>query len=39
VSQAYTTQREQFAWFLAPGLLLLVSELGLSATRFRRVPC
>jgi len=36
---AFTTRDEQFAWFAAPGLLLLLSELGLSATRFRRVPC
>jgi len=38
-SRAYTTRQEQFAWFALPGLLLLVSELGLAATRFRRVPC
>ena len=37
--KAFTTHEEQFAWFALPGLLLLVSELGLSATRFRRVPC
>jgi Ca-activated chloride channel family protein len=37
--KAFTTHDEQFAWFALPGLLLLVSELGLSATRFRRVPC
>jgi Ca-activated chloride channel family protein len=37
--KAFTTQEEQFAWFAAPGLLLMLGELGLSATRFRRVPC
>ncbi|HEY5377743.1 MAG TPA: VWA domain-containing protein [Polyangiaceae bacterium] len=37
--KAFTTHDEQFAWFALPGLMLLVSELGLSATRFRRVPC
>ncbi|HEY1534869.1 MAG TPA: VWA domain-containing protein [Polyangiaceae bacterium] len=37
--KAFSTHEEQFAWFALPGLLLLVSELGLSATRFRRVPC
>jgi Ca-activated chloride channel family protein len=37
--RAYTTHQEQFAWFAIPGVLLLVSELGLAATRFRRVPC
>lgn len=37
--KAFTTHDEQFAWFALPGLILLVSELGLSATRFRRVPC
>jgi Ca-activated chloride channel family protein len=35
----FTTQDEQFAWLAAPGLLLLLGELGLSATRFRRIPC
>jgi Ca-activated chloride channel family protein len=30
---------EQFAWFAMPGLFLVLTELGLSATRFRRVPC
>ncbi|HEY4104148.1 MAG TPA: VWA domain-containing protein [Polyangiaceae bacterium] len=38
-SNAFITREEQFAWFALPGLILLVSELGLSATRFRRVPC
>ncbi len=37
--KAFTTHDEQFAWFALPGLVLLVSELGLSASRFRRVPC
>lgn len=37
--EAFTTHDEQFAWFALPGLVLLVSELGLSASRFRRVPC
>jgi Ca-activated chloride channel family protein len=37
--KAFTTHDEQFAWFALPGLVLLISELGLSATRFRRVPC
>jgi Ca-activated chloride channel family protein len=33
------TQRdERFASFALPGLFLLLAELGLSATRFRRVP-
>ena len=38
-SNAFTTHDEQFAWLAAPGLFLLLGELGLSATRFRRVPC
>jgi Ca-activated chloride channel family protein len=37
--KAYSSESEQYAWFAAPGLLLLLSELALSATRFRRVPC
>jgi Ca-activated chloride channel family protein len=37
--RAFTDHEEQFAWFAAPGLFLLIGELGLSATRFRRVPC
>jgi Ca-activated chloride channel family protein len=36
---AYATHDERFAWLAAPGLLLLLGELGLSATRFRRIPC
>ena len=35
----FTTHDEQFAWLAVPGLLLLLGELGLSATRYRRVPC
>lgn len=38
-SKAFSTHEEQFAWFALPGLLLIGAELGLSATRFRRVPC
>jgi Ca-activated chloride channel family protein len=36
--KSFTHRDEQFAWFAAPGLLLLLTQLGLSATRFRRVP-
>ncbi|HEX4473444.1 MAG TPA: VWA domain-containing protein [Polyangiaceae bacterium] len=36
---AFTTHDERFAWFAIPGLLLVLGELGLSATRFRRIPC
>jgi Ca-activated chloride channel family protein len=36
---AFTTHDERFAWLAIPGLALLLTELGLSATRFRRVPC
>ena len=36
---AFTTHDERFAWFALPGLLLLASELALTATRFRRIPC
>jgi Ca-activated chloride channel family protein len=35
---AFTDHEERFAWFAAPGLFLLLGELGLSATRFRRIP-
>lgn len=35
---AFTDHEERFAWFAAPGLFFLLGELGLSATRFRRVP-
>jgi Ca-activated chloride channel homolog len=37
--KAFSTHEEEFAWFAGPGLLLMLGELGLSATRFRRVPC
>jgi hypothetical protein len=33
-----TEHDERFASFAMPGLFLLLAELGLSATRFRRVP-
>jgi Ca-activated chloride channel family protein len=36
--KSFTHRDEQFAWFAAPGLFLLLTQLGLSATRFRRVP-
>lgn len=31
-------RKEQFAWFVIPGLFALMAQLGLSATRFRRIP-
>jgi Ca-activated chloride channel family protein len=34
----YAQYRELFGWALVPGLILLASEVGLGATRFRRVP-
>jgi Ca-activated chloride channel family protein len=34
----FTRHDEEYAWFAMPGLLLVLAELGLSATRFRRVP-
>jgi Ca-activated chloride channel family protein len=37
--KGFTEHDEQFAWFAMPGLFLVLTELGLSATRFRRVPC
>jgi len=37
--KGFTEHDERFAWFAAPGLFLVLAELGLSATRFRRVPC
>ncbi|MGD0679597.1 MAG: VWA domain-containing protein [Polyangiaceae bacterium] len=37
--RGFTDHEERFAWFAIPGLFLLIGELGLSATRFRRVPC
>ena len=33
-----TQHSERFASFAAPGLFLLLAQLGMSATRFRRVP-
>jgi Ca-activated chloride channel family protein len=33
-----TEHDERFAWFALPGLALILGGLGLSATRFRRVP-
>ena len=36
--QGFVERDERFAWFAIPGLLLVLAELGLSATRFRRVP-
>jgi Ca-activated chloride channel family protein len=37
--KGFTEHDERFAWFAVPGLFLVLTELGLSATRFRRVPC
>lgn len=36
--KSFTEHDERFAWFAMPGLFLLLTQLGLSATRFRRVP-
>jgi Ca-activated chloride channel family protein len=36
--QTFTHHDERFAWFAFPGLFLILAELGLSSTRFRRVP-
>jgi Ca-activated chloride channel family protein len=36
--KSVTQRDERFAWFAVPGLFLVLGELGLSATRFRRVP-
>jgi Ca-activated chloride channel family protein len=33
-----TEHDERFAWFALPGLALVLTQLGFSATRFRRVP-
>ncbi len=33
-----TEHDERFAWFALPGLALILGGLGLTATRFRRVP-
>ena len=35
---SFDRRDECFAWFAVPGLFLLLTQLGLSATRFRRVP-
>ena len=35
---SFTEKAEHFAWFAAPGLLLITASALLSATRFRRVP-
>ena len=37
--KGFTEHDEQFAWFAMPGLFLVLTELGLSGTRLRRVPC
>ena len=37
-TKIYSERDEHFAWFAIPGLMALLAELGLSATRFRRVP-
>jgi Ca-activated chloride channel family protein len=36
--EGFVERDERFAWFAVPGLFLVLAELGLSATRFRRVP-
>ncbi len=36
--KSFSHHDEQFAWFAVPGLALVLAQLGLSATRFRRVP-
>ena len=36
--KSLTHHDEQFAWLAVPGLFLVLTQLGLSATRFRRVP-
>ncbi len=36
--KSYSEKNERFAWFAVPGLFAMLAELGLSATRFRRVP-
>ena len=37
--KGFTEHDEKFAWFAVPGVFLVLTELGLSSTRFRRVPC
>jgi Ca-activated chloride channel family protein len=34
----YTEYRELYAWFLLPGLGLVILQVVLSATRFRSLP-
>jgi Ca-activated chloride channel family protein len=36
--RGYVRRTEQFAWFLYPGALLILAELGLAWTILRRVP-
>lgn len=36
--RSFSEKTERFTWLALPGLLLVLAELGLSATRFRRVP-
>jgi Ca-activated chloride channel family protein len=36
--RSYETHEERFAWFLLPASCLLMVELGLGLTRFRRIP-
>jgi Ca-activated chloride channel family protein len=37
-ARSYETHEERFAWFLVPAASLLMLELGLGLTRFRRIP-
>jgi Ca-activated chloride channel family protein len=34
----YTDRTEQYPWFLLPALGLVLAEVGLSVTLFRRFP-
>jgi Ca-activated chloride channel family protein len=36
--KSYTEYDEQFSWFVFPGLLLLMAEIVLLGTRFRKIP-
>lgn len=36
--ESFTQHDEKYAMFATPGLCLVLAGLGLSATRFRRVP-
>jgi len=36
--KSFSEKTERFSWFAIPGLFALIGEMGLSATRFRRVP-